>query len=75
MKKNGFVLIETIVVIVVVSIALLTLFSSYYKILNTMNKESKYDNPEYLYMTYYIKNNQKNIKKFTKKYVDKIISL
>ena len=33
MNKKGFVLMETIVVIVVVSVALLTIFSSYNKIL------------------------------------------
>jgi len=46
---------ETIVVIVVISVALLTLFSSYNKILSKVKAENKYDTPEYVYMTYYVK--------------------
>lgn len=53
--KKGFVLMETIVVIVVVSVALLTIFSSYNKILSKVKKENKYDTSEYIYMTDYIK--------------------
>ncbi len=55
MNKKGFVLMETIVVIVVVSVALLTIFSSYYKILSKIKSENKYDTSEYIYMTYWIK--------------------
>jgi len=47
---------ETIIVIVVVSVALLTLFSSYNKILSKVKTDNTYDNPEYVYMTHYIKN-------------------
>ena len=53
--KKGFVLMETIVVIVVISVALLTIFSSYNKILSKVKKENKYDTSEYIYMTSYIK--------------------
>ncbi len=56
MNKKGFVLMETIVVIVVVSVALLTIFSSYYKILSKIKSENKYDTSEYIYMTYWVKN-------------------
>lgn len=55
MNKKGFVLMETIVVIVVISVALLTLFSSYNKILSKVQSENTNDNPEYVYMTYYVK--------------------
>lgn len=55
MNKKGFVLMETIVVIVVVSVAMLTLFSSYNKILNRIMSENRYDTPEYLYMVNYIR--------------------
>ena len=61
MNKKGFVLMETIVVIVVISVALLTLFSSYNKILTKVQSENKNDNPEYLYMTYYVKEYLKKI--------------
>lgn len=55
MNKKGFVLMETIVVIVVISVALLTIFSSYNKILSKLRTENKYDTSEYIYMTKYIK--------------------
>lgn len=55
MNKKGFVLMETIVVIVVVSVALLTIFSSYNKILSKLRTENKYDTSEYIYITKYIK--------------------
>ena len=46
---------ETIIVIVVVSVGLLTIFSSYNKILSKLRTENKYDTSEYIYMTKYIK--------------------
>lgn len=55
MNKKGFVLMETIIVIVVISVALLTLFSSYNKILTKLKAENKYDTSEYIYMTMYVK--------------------
>ena len=55
MNKKGFVLMETIIVIVVVSVGLLTIFSSYNKILSKLRTENKYDTSEYIYMTKYIK--------------------
>lgn len=57
MKNKGFVLMETIVVIVVISVALLTIFSSYNKILRKVKTENKFDTSEYVYMTNYIKEN------------------
>lgn len=55
MKNKGFVLMETIVVIVVISVSLLTIFSSYNKILRKVKTENKYDTSEYIYMTEYVK--------------------
>lgn len=55
MKNKGFVLMETIVVIVVISVALLTIFSSYNKILSKVKTENKFDTSEYVYMTKHIK--------------------
>lgn len=60
MNKKGFVLMETIVVIVVVSVALLTIFSSYNKILSKLRTENKYDTSEYIYITKYIKDYMQN---------------
>lgn len=63
MNKKGFVLMETIVVILIVSVALLTLFSSFNKILTKMKTQNRYDTPEYIYMVNYIKERmQKNSK-------------
>lgn len=61
MKNRGFVLMETIVVIVVISVALLTIFSSYNKILSKVKSENKYDTSEYIYMTKYIKEHIKSV--------------
>ncbi len=55
MKKKGFVLMETIIVIVIISLALLSIFSSYNRILTKLKTENKYDTSEYLYMTKYIR--------------------
>ena len=55
MNKKAFVLMETIVVIVVISVALLTIFASYSKILTKVKKENKYDTSEYIYMTKYVR--------------------
>lgn len=60
MKNKGFVLMETIVVIVVISVALLTIFSSYNKILRKLKTENKYDTSEYIYMTNYVKDYLRN---------------
>ena len=60
MNKKAFVLMETIVVIVVISVALLTIFASYNKILSKVKTENKYDTSEYIYMTYYIKEYLRN---------------
>lgn len=57
MKNKGFVLMETIVVIVLISVTLLTIFSSYNKILRKVKTENKYDTSEYIYITKYIKDN------------------
>ena len=60
MNKKAFVLMETIVVILVISIALLTIFASYSKILTKLKTENKYDTSEYIYMTKYIRDYLKN---------------
>ena len=60
MNKKAFVLMETIVVIVVISVALLTIFTSYNKILSKVKTENKYDTSEYIYMTNYVKKFIKN---------------
>lgn len=55
MKKNGFVFIETIVVISVLSVTLLLLFSSYSYILRKSRERDAFDNIDLVYKTFYIK--------------------
>lgn len=55
MKKNGFVFIETIVVISVLSITLLLLFSSYSYILRKSRERDTFDNIDLIYKTFYVK--------------------
>ena len=54
MKKNGFVFIETIVAIVVLTASLLLLYSSFSKILQTERTRVYYDNVSYVYRTWNI---------------------
>lgn len=56
MKKNGFVFMETIVVMSVLSITLLMLFASYSYILKKSREKNTFDTTESIYKTYYIKN-------------------
>ena len=56
MKKNGFVFMETIVVISILSITLLMLFASYSYILRKSREKNTFDTTESIYKTYYIKN-------------------
>ncbi|MEG0977451.1 MAG: hypothetical protein RSF02_02735, partial [Bacilli bacterium] len=56
MNKKGFIFIETVVTVVVLSTSLLLLYSSYS---NTIYKEKDkiyYDDLSYIYRTNYIKN-------------------
>ena len=51
MKNNkGFVLMETIIVMSVLSVALMTLYSSYVKIMANSKTKNFYDTPEALYI-------------------------
>lgn len=55
MKKNGFVFVETIVAIVVLTSSLLLLYSSFTKILQSEKTRVYYDDVNYIYRTHYIK--------------------
>lgn len=56
MKKNGFVLIETVIVVVVLTSSLLLLYSTFNKILQTEKTRVYYDDVNLIYRTWYIKN-------------------
>lgn len=55
MKKNGFVFVETIIAIVVLTSSLLLLYSSFNKILQSEKTRVYYDDVSYIYRTWYIK--------------------
>lgn len=53
LNKKGFVLMETIIVMTVLSIALIYLYTTYVKVLGSASKVSYYDNVEDMYTAYY----------------------
>ena len=56
MKKNGFVFVETIVAIIVLTSSLLFLYSSFTKILQSEKNRVYYDDIAYIYRSWHIKN-------------------
>lgn len=56
MKKRGFVLMETIVVITVLCVVLVVLYGAYSKVIVDVKKRSLYDNTEYIYKTNLVRN-------------------
>lgn len=62
-KNRGFVFIETIITVVVLSTSLLYLYSSYSNIINREETRLYYDDPAYIYRTNYVR-------KFIEEYTD-----
>lgn len=56
MKKNGFVFVETIFAVVILTSSLLLLYSSFSKVLQSEKTRIYYDDINYIYRTWYIKN-------------------
>ena len=56
MKKNGFVFVETIVAIVILTSSLMLLYTSFNKILQAEKTRVYYDDIAYIYRSWYIKN-------------------
>ena len=54
MKRKGFIFVETIVVLVVLSLALMFIYKAFYNVAFGEQRRIKYDNSLYLYRTYYI---------------------
>ena len=52
--KKGFVLVETIVVITILATSLLLVYNSFNSVLVNEHRRMYYDDPLYLYRTYYI---------------------
>lgn len=55
MRKNGFVFMETVVVICVLSATLLILYASYAHILRVTKERITFDTTDSIYTTYYVK--------------------
>lgn len=53
--KKGFVFIETIITVVILSTSLIYLYSSYSNIINNEEARIYYDDPSYIYKTSYIR--------------------
>lgn len=53
-KKNGFVFIETMITIVILAAALLTMYTLFTNMLVTENRRVYYDDPIYIYKGYYL---------------------
>ena len=54
-NKRGFVFIETIITVVVLTTSLLYLYNSYSSIISSEEERLYYDNPAYIYRTNYIR--------------------
>lgn len=53
-NKKGFIFVETIIVACVLTASLLVLYSSYSSIIRNEKTRLKYDDPAYLYRTFYL---------------------
>lgn len=51
-QKNGFIFIETMIVIVVLLASLLLIYSSYMGLVSNNRRMARYDDPEFIYKTY-----------------------
>src|SRR5574344_1530120 len=54
MKKNGFVFVETIIVVAVLATSLILMYISFNKIIINEKKRITYDDISYIYRTYYL---------------------
>ena len=54
MKKNGFVFVETVIVIVLLTIGMIMIYSSFSQVLNNTKRRVTYDDVAFIYRSYYI---------------------
>lgn len=54
MKKSGFVFVETVIVIVILTVGMIIIYSSFSSVLNSSKRRITYDDVVYIYRTYYI---------------------
>lgn len=55
LKNKGFIFIETIIVICVLTISLMSLYANYSKIMTNTQELNTFDTAEYNYKTYFLK--------------------
>lgn len=55
MKKNGFVFVETLIVLTILSLGLISLYTMFYKVFNNEKRRTKYDTTESIYSAFYLK--------------------
>lgn len=60
--KRGFIFVETIVVTAILTISLLMVYSSYTGIIISENTRLKYDDPIFMYRTFYLQRFLKNLR-------------
>lgn len=61
--KKGFVFIETIIVVCILTVSLISLYANYSKIISNTKELNTFDTAEYNYKTYFLK--QKYLNKIT----------
>lgn len=69
--KTGFIFVETIIVIIVLTTSLLMIYSIFIKLLNNEKRHAMYNDTTYLYRTYYIEDFlvSLNMDQYIKKYI------
>lgn len=55
MNKKGFIFVETIIVICVLTVGLISLYANYSKILSNVKELNTFDTTEYNYKTFFLK--------------------
>lgn len=58
--KKGFVFIETIIVITILTVGLISIYANYSKIISNTKELNTFDIAEYNYKTYFLKNKYSN---------------
>ena len=73
MNNKGFVFVETIVVIVVLSLGLVMVYSSFSSVVSNDKRRASYNDVAYIYRTYYIEDFlvSLNVEDYIKYYLDK----
>ena len=58
--KKGFIFIETIIVVTILTVALMSIYANYSKIISNTKELNTFDTTEYNYKTYFLKQKYEN---------------